>query len=225
MRIITKSFFFALILGVVWIAPVSLTRAEIPGESGTEPVTEAAIEINLKNGTPEEAQAKKQIRRLLTKYGLDDWIFTREILIDATELPHSHPVLTLNTSDLNRDDWQLSDFLHEQAHWFIVTRDSAEEAAIEELRRMYPNPPPHREIGTRSEESTYLHLIVNWQELDGLAEFLGEERGRELLAKKDHYEWVYERILQETDRIGAVLARHGLVLTPERGLIVQPDEQ
>jgi len=36
------------------------------------------------------------------------------------------------------------------------------EGAIDELKQMSPDPHDHEEIGTRSEYSTELHLIVNW---------------------------------------------------------------
>jgi hypothetical protein len=84
---------------------------------------------------------------------------------------------------------------------------------------MYPDPPSHEEIGTRSEESTYLHLIIGWQVLDAMTELVSEEEGRQIHSTADHYEWVYQTVLRDTEAIGKVVAKHGLVITPERGLV------
>jgi len=45
-----------------------------------------------------EEQARQQLRRLLSEYDLDPWIFTRTVKIEAGAVPRSHPIATLNTS-------------------------------------------------------------------------------------------------------------------------------
>lgn len=162
-----------------------------------------------------EEQARQQLRRLLSEYDLDPWIFTRTVKIEAGAIPRSHPIPTLNTSNLNADREQLAVFLHEQIHWFEEQNDTATDRAIDELRQMYPNPPDHEEIGTRSEYSTYLHLIVNWLELDALGHLIGEEAARALTDEDDIYRWVNQRVLADTDAIGAVLKKHDLIIDPE----------
>lgn len=187
--------------------------------------TEAEVEILCK--TPLEERGRQQLERLLGTYNLDPWVFTRTVRIESYVIPHSHPVLTLNTRYLDDDHHALSTFVHEQAHWFEAAdeRASASRRAIEDLRAMYPNPPVPEEVGTRSDRSTYLHLMINWLELDAMAELVGEQNARAVLAEKGHYEWIYERVLEDTDGIGRILARHDMLITPERGLTVPANEE
>lgn len=169
-------------------------------------------------------RGRTQLRRLLSEHDLEPWIFTRVVRIEPYTVPTSHPVLTLSTRYLDDDAGQLATFAHEQIHWFAEERETDTDRAMEDLRALYPAPPDHEEVGTRSEESTYLHLVVCWLELDAMAQLIGEERARQLMSEKSYYGWVYERVLDDTDRIGAVLAKHGLLITPEQGLVVSIDD-
>lgn len=175
-------------------------------------------------------EARQQLRRLLATYDLDPWIFTQEVRIAAGVDPRSYPILTLNTDFLDDDEMQLSVFLHEQAHVFVY-EEPARDDAIEELRRMYPDPPT-------TDDGIYQHLLVAWVELDAMAELVGEKRAREVLEAKvlrlsgespesevDRvFAWYNGRVLDDTAEIGAVAARHGIVINPEKGLVVEgPD--
>src|SRR5689334_3245027 len=79
-----------------------------------------AIDIRLHSGTPLEERGREQLRRLLRTYDLHRWLFTRDILIQSGVIPHSHPVLTLNTRYLVDDTAELATFVHEQLHWFLT---------------------------------------------------------------------------------------------------------
>jgi hypothetical protein len=184
-----------------------------------------------------KGEARQQLRRLLSEYDLDPWIFTREVRIEAGVDPHSHPILTLNTDFLDNDELQLSIFLHEQAHWFVsqsvpprASEDGEEKAVIQELRQMYPNAPV-------PDYNAYLHLVVAWVELDAMAELVGEEKARQLLREKvkrlvteplsevdKRYRWYNMRVLEDTEAIGKVLQKHELIITPERGLVIGAGE-
>ena len=186
----------------------------------------------------EKEKAREQLRRLLAEYDLDPWIFTQRVKIETGVDPHSHPILTLNTDFLDDDDMQLSVFLHEQAHWFVsrsvphrAPEDGEEVAVIQDLRQMYPNSP-------FSDYGAYLHLIVGWVELDAMAELIGEEKARQLLEAKVKkltgepiseaktiYRWYNGRVLEDTDEIGAILAKHALIVTPEKGLVIETNEE
>src|SRR5262245_53037606 len=79
-----------------------------------------AIDIRLQSGTPIEERGRDQLRRLLRAYDLHKWLFTRDVLIQSGVIPHSHPVLTLNTRYVDDDTAQLATFVHEQLHWFLT---------------------------------------------------------------------------------------------------------
>ncbi len=180
---------------------------------GAEPDREAAdVEIALRDGDEREVEAEEQLRRILAAYDTAPWTFTRSVRIESGAVPHSHPTLTLSTRYLADDEWQLSVYLHEQAHWFVAARGEAEEAVILELRRRYPEVPVGFPDGARSERSTYLHLIVNWLELDAVSRLIGEDSARSLLARKHYYQWIYERVLADAEEIEALLAEHDMLI-------------
>ncbi|HEX3232473.1 MAG TPA: hypothetical protein VHQ95_26065, partial [Pyrinomonadaceae bacterium] len=113
------------------------------------------IEISLKNSTPQESQTRDQLQRLVKTYDLSMWIFTRSVLIDEKAIPHSHPILTLNTRHLKDDDLLLSTFVHEQLHWFLVQKDKETKEATKDLRALFPKVPVSLPEGAADEESTY----------------------------------------------------------------------
>ena len=174
-----------------------------------------SIDIALHSGTALEEKGRQQLRRLLNDYDLDPWIFTRKVVIQSRVIPHSHPVLTLNTRYVDDDVRQLSTFLHEQIHWFADTDTIATERVIREFRQRYPEVPVGGGRGARSEFSTYLHLAVCWLELDAMIRQVGEERARKILSEKTHYTWIYERVLEDGEAIGEILKRHHLIIQPE----------
>lgn len=172
-----------------------------------------SLQVELRTGDEREAQCLVQLNGVLERHDLSRWIFTQEIAIQVGAIPHSHPVLTLNTRHLKQDDLLLSTFLHEQIHWYAVEQYEAVSAAMGEFRVLYPSAPVGFPQGAEDEESTYLHLFINWLEHYALQGILGEERAREVIEhwSTDHYTWVYREVLQNRDQIESVLHRHGLV--------------
>ena len=102
-----------------------------------------AIDIRLQSGSPLEERGRDQLRRLLRTYDLHKWLFTRDVLIQSGVIPHSHPVLTLNTRYVDDDTAQLATFVHEQLHWFLTdhVERAKTNAALTELRALYPTVP------------------------------------------------------------------------------------
>lgn len=174
------------------------------------------ITITLAQNSRAEAQARGQLERLLATYDLSKWIFTRAVVIDEkTNIPHSHPRLTLNTRHLKDDELLLSTFVHEQAHWLVVQKDKDAEAAMKELRAMFPKVPVGHPEGARDERSNYIHLIVVYLEYRALRELLGELRARQVMEfwAHDHYTWIYKTVLERPRDIGNVAFKHKLVPT------------
>ena len=139
------------------------------------------IDISLKNGSAGEIQTRDQLQRLLKTYDLSKWIFTKSILIDEKAIPHSHPILTLHTRHLKDDDLLLSTFVHEQLHWFLVQNDKETKEAMKDLRALFPKVPVGFPNGAEDEESTYLHLLVNYLEYRADRELLGELRAKQVM--------------------------------------------
>lgn len=173
------------------------------------------LDISLKTGSQAESQTTEQLQRLLKTYDLSKWIFTKSILIDEKSIPHSHPVLTLHTRHLKDDDLLLSTFVHEQLHWFLVQKDKETKEAIKELRVLFPKVPVGFPEGSEDEDSTYLHLLVNYLEYRADRELLGELRAKQVMDfwATDHYTWVYKTVLERTRAIGNIAFKHKLIPT------------
>ncbi|HMB39289.1 MAG TPA: hypothetical protein VKO85_09425 [Wenzhouxiangellaceae bacterium] len=132
-------------------------------------------------------------------------------------IPHSHPILTLHTRHVANPNQLLAVFLHEQIHWFLASpanRD-AQEAALYQLREIYPRVPHSRDGGAADEDSTYLHLLVNWLEFDALSQLLGIDKAREVVQGKDVYEWIYGEVIKDNQELESIVNRHGLKIANE----------
>lgn len=174
---------------------------------------QAPVTIDLASNTALEQRGRQQLERLLRTYDLRSWLFTRAVRIESYVIPHSHPVLTLNTRYLDNDTAQVATFIHEQLHWLLVEREATTDSAIAELRRMFPKVPAEPPEGARDEESTYLHLLVCTLELKGTARIFGEAAARRTLEAWKHYTWVYRQVLDSTDALERVLEAQGLMVT------------
>ncbi len=172
------------------------------------------LELNVSTvrGTALEERGKQQLLRLVEEYAVDRWIYTRDVVIQTRGLVRSHPVLSLNTQYIQDDHAQLAVFLHEQFHWFLVDKRDWRDEAIEELRLLYPDVPEYYEGGARTEESTYLHLVVCSLEFDAVRTLLGEDEARRVISDKTVYRWIYRTILEDYDRLHDVMAKHGVLL-------------
>jgi len=171
------------------------------------------VDISLKSGSPAETETREQLLRLLKTYDLSKWMFTASLVIDAKSIPHSHPVLTLHTRHLKDDDLLLSTFVHEQLHWFLVQNEKETQEAMKELRLLFPKVPVGFPEGSENDESTYLHLLVNYLEYQADKELLGELRARQVMEfwSTDHYTWIYRTVLERGRDIGNILLKHGLM--------------
>lgn len=179
------------------------------------PAQPVPLEIELKQGSPDEARTRDQLLRLLQAHDLGRWIFTRKVLIDGSPqvIPHSHPVLTLSTRHQKDDDLLLATFVHEQLHWYLVENHERAKPALQELRQLYPDAPSGFPQGGKDQESTWSHLIVCYWEIRAAKELLGELRAFQVAQfwAHDHYMWIYRKVLEEGYKIGPLVHKHGLI--------------
>ncbi|HLW54024.1 MAG TPA: hypothetical protein VKW06_14400 [Candidatus Angelobacter sp.] len=172
----------------------------------------AEIEIRLQHDDEAEQKTRDQLQRILHQYDLKKWTFTEKVLIDDQTIPHSHPVLTLHTRHLRSDDQLLSTYVHEQLHWWLDQKIDHTRAAEDELRRLYPKVPVGGSDGARDEESTYLHLIDCYLEMQADRELMGNDRTAQVMKfwAGDHYKWIYKTVMQDEVMIGEVVKKNGL---------------
>jgi hypothetical protein len=182
--------------------------------SGPSVRTQDALKITLANGSKPEQQTKEQLERLLKTYDLSKWIVTRSIIVDEkTPIPHSHPGLTLSTRHIKDDELLVATFVHEQMHWFVIRDQKKLGEAIKELKVMFPKVPATGPEGANDEDSTYLHIAVNYLEYRALRELMGELKAKQILQfwTSDHYTWIYKTVLERPRDIGNIMFKYQLV--------------
>jgi hypothetical protein len=169
-----------------------------------------------------EQQAKEQLERLAKQYDLKKYTITRDIIIEQGAIAHSSPVLTLNVRFLPRpnasveqqqaaDDLMLSSYLHEQAHWVLMTRHRQDlRALFADLKRLFPDLPTAVPEGDGEGRSTYFHLVVIALEWRGTEDLVGAERARKVVdwKKDDHYKAIYRTVEDHRDLVEDVMKRY-----------------
>jgi hypothetical protein len=172
------------------------------------------LAITLKHNSATEQETRTELQALMKSYDLKDYLFTDKIIIEDRAIPHSSPVLTLNTRHNGHPDQLLSAFVHEEIHWFVDAHEADELAAEKEYRQLFPKVPAGYPEGGEDEESTYLHLTVCYLEYQSMKKLVGAQRALVVMQylATDHYTWVYKTILNDEPLIGAIVKRHHLLL-------------
>jgi hypothetical protein len=169
-----------------------------------------AVSIDVAHGTDREQRTKARLEQVIASYDLKAYTFTRKVVIEERAINHAFPVLTLNARFADSSDELLSSYIHEQLHWHLRDHGAQQQAAVAELRRMYPNVPVGLPEGADSLISTYGHLVDCYLELQADRRLIGPERTAAVIADKGHYTWIYKTVLDDEPKIGAVVARHHL---------------
>ena len=172
---------------------------------------EPLFQITLGTGSASELKAKTLIETFEKKYDLRPYAFTKDILIKSKVIPQSHPVLTLNTRQIDEPDRYLALLLHEQIHWFFTgAREAKTQKFIERIKLKYPKVPNRENGGANNEESTYLHFAVCYYELEALTKYIGKQKAEEIFKTADVYAWIKNEVLANKDYIKATLDEVGL---------------
>ena len=177
-----------------------------------KPAADAPVVINTRRETETEKAVQIRLQNLLTQYDLEPYLYTKNILIQDGVIPHSHPVLTINT-DLDTDTYLLSTFLHEQMHWYTLSKEYDSEALGKEIMRRYPKVPVNLPEGAGSEKSTYLHILVCFLEYHTLEKVVGAEEAKAHIEfmTTQHYTWVFKTILEDYEELKTLFEGYGLL--------------
>ena len=168
------------------------------------------IEIDLARGTPREQLAKQTLEQVLASHDLSKYTFTRKVVIEQGASNHAFPILTLNPYFASSPDELLSSYIHEQLHWHLRNLAAQQQAAITELRRLYPRVPVGLPASAENEYSTYGHLVDCYLEILADRELLGAERTANVIQSKPWYTWIYTTVLRDEKQIAEVVNRHQL---------------
>ena len=158
-----------------------------------------------------EELIKAKLEAILLKYDLEPYIYTKEILVRDSMIPHSHPVLTLGTRDTS-EALIISTFIHEQMHWYSLSKNEAFEDLMVEIKQMYHAVPVQLPEGGGTEESTYLHIAINYLEYKNLKLVLGDQKTVEVMAhlKTHHYTWIYETVEKDYQKLETLFNKYNL---------------
>jgi hypothetical protein len=181
--------------------------------AGVACAADTPLDIQLAHQSDAERQTAAQLERLLQAHDLTRWTVTHSIVIDETEIPHSHPVLTLHARHRKDDELLLSTYVHEQMHWFLAAHREQAEAATAALRRLFPKMPVGYPEGSSDAAGNYEHLIVIYLEYRADQALLGDLKAREVMQfwAADHYRWLYREVLRDPEKVGAIVKAHGLI--------------
>ena len=172
----------------------------------------ALVIVALAHGTPREEATKARLEQLLASYDLRDYTFTRRVVIEESVMNHAFPTLTLNVGFADSSDELLSSYVHEQIHWHLREHRFQQDAAVAELRRLYPRVPVGLPEGAESPYSTYGHLVTCYLEMIADRRLMGGERAAAVIKNKRHYTWIYGVVVRDEAKIAGVVARHGLAV-------------
>jgi len=156
------------------------------------------IELDTARGFAERCAA--DLCALRERFDLRRFEYTRRVRIAPLEIPHSHPVLTLNTSQQG-DIALLGTYLHEQMHWYVTwfsrAYPNAWRETLDRLRNTYPSVPVGFPEGARDVFSTRLHLLVNLLEIEACSVFLPRADIENYIRSLSHYRWIYATVLRD----------------------------
>ena len=198
-----------LVPGIVMATTVVLLSLPAGAQVQGTAANSRVVWIGLANATEAEAVMAAELRALMRKYDVEPWILTRTVLIDKNQIPHSHPILTIHTRHVGEELNLLSTFVHEQLHWLEEKPWLADfAAAMKDFEALFPDVPSAAEGGARDDQSTYRHLLVCDLEYQAMISLVGEARARKTLGAIGHYEWIYDKVLNDP-RVREVSLRHG----------------
>lgn len=193
-------------------SPIELIKVnDDPLVGFVKPPKDEPVVVNTFNNTPTEQRTKAALLRLLDQYDLEPYLYTKEIMVQDSVIPHSHPVLTVNTNDTT-DLLVLSTLLHEQMHWYSLYLEEKSETFISTMKERYPEVPTSLPEGGHSEESTYLHLLVNYLEYEALRRVTGVEQAEEVMKHwtTHHYTWIYKTVLEDYAQLNELALSLGI---------------
>jgi hypothetical protein len=149
-----------------------------------------------------------------SKFDISAFEYTTRVRIAPLEIPHSHPVLTLNTW-VRDEAGLLSTYIHEQMHWYLTWFSYALPDQWKELfralRQRYPEVPVGTPEAAPDEFSIYLHLVINWLEIDITSQFIDRDRVVEHVRGLPFYRWMYRVVVNDFDSLGELFREHGVL--------------
>lgn len=173
------------------------------------------VSIVAKSDLPHEQERVRLLQRLRQRYPVRQFERTDTVVVDSGVVPHSHPVLTVNTRP-DTDEGVLAMYLHEQLHWWSMECPGAIEGrdveVYENPRARYSPLPLGPPDNFDSELSALIHLHVCWLEAEALIAVLGEAKAAACLAARPVYPTVYGLVRRDRAYLSELFTSAGMGL-------------
>ncbi len=163
------------------------------------------LNILAKQNLSEELEVIKIIEDLCAKYPIPT--YTHNVIVEKGAIPHSHPVLTLNTR--TRDPLIiLQTLVHEQFHWF-ASQHSKYKECIEYLKTKYRDNGECNRSGDKP-SSFWEHLIVCFNTRDYLNVVVTEEELHYIYSQWQAYPKTEQLIVDQYENVREDLNKYDL---------------
>lgn len=169
------------------------------------------VTITTAAGLPVEQAVAAELTQLRGEHDLDGLEWTDQVVVETHVVPHSHPVLTLNTR--RSGDGLLASYLHEQLHWWLHDHPSIA-AAIDATREKWPTTPSAKDGGARSDWSSRLHLLLCCIEHQEMRLLVGPVRATGVIEEQIEqglYSWIRRRVQVDAADFGRLCAAYDLL--------------
>ncbi len=164
--------------------------------------------VNSKNNDQEEIEVVEIVKALDQQYDLP--IFTKIVVIEKGSIPHSHPILTLNTRT-NNSRVILKTFVHEQLHWYAENHPQYNNC-INYLKTKYTDDGEHNKLGTNP-NSYWEHIIVCFNTRSYLHSVLSIEDIDWIYEQWQAYPTLEKLIAKEYDQVKSELEKFDIIYT------------
>jgi hypothetical protein len=180
------------------------------------------VRLDLTSAQRSAERVRDMLFRLRKDLDLAPFEYCRKVRIAPLEIPFSHPEITLN-SWTNDELALLASYLHEQMHWYVTwfshVHADAWRDIFARLRERYSQAPAREPEGAPDEFSIYLHLVVNWLEIEATSRFFERERVVAHVRALPYYRWMYRTVTDDWQALAALYADRALVpVRPATGM-------
>ena len=165
------------------------------------------LNISSKNNIPQESKVVDIVKSVCEKYDIP--VFTQNVVIEKDVIPHSHPVLTLNTQ-VKDTRLLLTTLVHEQLHWYAQDHSQYNDC-ITYLKSKYQDDGEHNKSGTYP-NSYWEHIIVCFNTRRYLKKVLSKEDSGWVYKEWQAYPTLEKLIVEKNDEIQADLEKFELIL-------------
>ena len=167
-----------------------------------------AIQITSKNQSERELEVVQILNDLLQKYKFP--IFTNQVEVESKVIPHSHPVLTLNTS--TKDPLLLlQTLIHEQLHWFVTDHPKKVET-IEYLKKHYEDN-GECNVSGKHPDSFWEHIIVCFNTLVVLKTIVTGEELKYIYDQWQAYPKTEKLVKDNFEQIESELKNYNMIVS------------